>query len=188
MLYKLTRPLKRLIVVSVILLCAFVFTATAGFAQPRMQGGAGGQSMNCPECSHHEADCGEAGDPSCCSQGANLGAVNASRDSEASAGLITLQGEVIDVYQMTSKQGHRSGTHLLLQANGETLEIRLGPSSYLEAQHFNIEPNDFLEIEGTQTRKAGQPAVIAIKVTKGDQVLVLRDQQGLPLWRPSPQS
>jgi hypothetical protein len=105
------------------------------------------------------------------------------RHDEAPGQVMTLNGEVIDIYQITSRRGYRSGTHLLLQANGETTEVHLGPSAYLEKQNFSIEPEDFLEIEGRLTHGGSQPGLIAFKVTKGEQVLTLRDAQGMPLWR-----
>ncbi|WP_050766026.1 hypothetical protein [Synechococcus sp. PCC 7335] len=55
----------------------------------------------------------------------------------ASKNVITVKGEVIDVYEVTAQPGNRSGTHLLLKTNGDFLEVRLGPSWYLEEKDFS---------------------------------------------------
>jgi hypothetical protein len=41
---------------------------------------------------------------------------------------------------------------------------------------------DTLKVVGSQVTMAGQEVVIAREITKGDQVLTLRDAKGFPLW------
>ncbi len=94
-----------------------------------------------------------------------------------------LRGEVVDIYQTSSKRGLRSGVYVLLQTNEDTLEVRLGPNWYLEEQQFSLEPDDWILVEGTRTRKGGISSLMAYRVTRGKQVLMLRDENGMPLWR-----
>ena len=37
---------------------------------------------------------------------------------------------------------------ILLKANEETIDVHLGPVSYIEGQNFNFEPGEVLEIKG----------------------------------------
>jgi hypothetical protein len=103
--------------------------------------------------------------------------------SHAAESVVQLSGEVIDVYQISSQRGLRSGVHVLLQTNGDIVEVRLGPSRYLEDHQFSLEPDDWIVVEGTRTDQARDKALMAYQVTRGEQVLVLRDENGMPLWR-----
>jgi hypothetical protein len=181
--------ITRQVIILLLTVClTFSLAAGAAFAQP--QSGRGCEQ--CAECCRHDCCGAEA-------RGAYPIAPPARADAsptesalarrEFADRLITLRGEVIDVYQITSKRGNRSGVHLLMQANGDSFDVRLGPSRYLEEQAFTIEPEDFLEIEGKRSGSPEKPTLIAFKVIKGDQVLVLRNQQGVPRWhQPEPAS
>ena len=98
----------------------------------------------------------------------------------------TVSGEVIEVYQATSRQGYRAGLHLLLKAaNEENIDVHLGPISYIEGQNFNFEPGDVLEIKGDLFNDSQMPTMIAVEVKKGNDTLTLRDDDGFPMWRAS---
>ncbi len=97
----------------------------------------------------------------------------------------TVSGEVIDVYRATSRQGYKSGLHLLVKANEETIDVHLGPISYIEGQNFNFEPGDALEIKGDRFTDSPMPTMTAIEVKKGNDILTLRDNDGFPMWRDS---
>jgi len=95
----------------------------------------------------------------------------------------TVSGEVTAVEKYTPGRGGSSyGLRLTLKTDKETLPVILGPASYIEAQHFAVAPTDRVEIKGSRISIQGQPTIIAAAVKKGDQVLRLRDDQGLPLW------
>lgn len=53
---------------------------------------------------------------------------------------------------------------------------------YVEQQRFAIAPKDQVEIKGSRLSIQGQPTVIAAEVKKGDKILTLRDDKGIPLW------
>ena len=100
----------------------------------------------------------------------------------------TVSGSVMDVYQTASTQGQGTGLHLLLKTDGEMLDVHLGPEWYLDQQDFRVEPGDSLAIKGERFTKYGAPALIAFEMQKGEQVLSLRDQEGLPQWKGSPRA
>jgi hypothetical protein len=45
-----------------------------------------------------------------------------------------------------------------------------------------IQPKDTVEVKGSRVTVQGQPALIAAEVKKGDEVLKLRDEAGIPMW------
>lgn len=74
------------------------------------------------------------------------------------------------------------GLHLALETAHGKLLVHLGPSWFLQAQSLQIAVGDTLEITGSRVTFEQAPAVIAQTVKKADQVLVLRDVQGTPMW------
>ena len=95
----------------------------------------------------------------------------------------TLTGEVMSVESIPGKGGGRAyGVHFTLKTDKETIPVHLGPSWYINKQNIKIEAKDKVEVTGSRVTFEGKPAIIAAEVKKGDQVLKLRDQAGIPLW------
>ena len=95
----------------------------------------------------------------------------------------TLTGEVVSVESIPGKGGGQaSGVHLTLKTDKETIPVHLGPSWYLDRQNFKIGPRDKIEVTGSRVVFGSKPAIIAAEVKKGDQVLKLRNQAGIPQW------
>jgi hypothetical protein len=94
----------------------------------------------------------------------------------------TLSGEVVSVELVTPVKGMTQGVHLAVKTEKETIAVHLGPSWYLENQDVKFAPKDTVEVKGSRVTLAGQPALIAAEVKKGDETLVLRDEQGFPAW------
>lgn len=94
----------------------------------------------------------------------------------------TLTGKVVSVDTFTPIQGMSEGMHLQLQAGNETVDVHLGPSWYLENQDIKILPQDKITVTGSIITFDGQTSMIANRVTKGNATLVLRDENGFPMW------
>lgn len=95
----------------------------------------------------------------------------------------TLSGEVTSVEKYTPGRGGPSyGLRLNLKTDKESLPIILGPAWYIEQQHFSIAPQDRVEVKGSRVTIWNQPTVLAAEVKKGDEILKLRDDRGMPLW------
>ena len=111
--------------------------------------------------------------------------VGQSRDSRGyhPANLETISGEVLRVIKTSSRRGQGYAIHLLVQTDEETVEVHLGPEWYLTNQNFSIEPGDVLEIKGARVLYEGAPAIITTEVTREEEVLTLRDDNGFPAWR-----
>jgi hypothetical protein len=94
----------------------------------------------------------------------------------------TVKGEVVSVEKVPSPQGKEYGVHLTLKTEMEILLIEVGPGWYVEKQPVKIEAKDILEIRGSRVMSQGKPAIIAAEIKKGDQILRLRDGNGIPAW------
>ena len=97
----------------------------------------------------------------------------------------TITGEVVKVEKASPMRGGMGqGVHLLVRtnANTEPISVHLGPSWFMENQEVQIQPKDQVQVTGSRVELAGKPALIAAEVTKGNQELKLRDENGLPVW------
>jgi hypothetical protein len=99
----------------------------------------------------------------------------------------TIRGEVLRIVvvpgQGTGPGASTSGgVHLTLKTEQGNVDVHLGPSWYLEKQSWKIAEKDQIEVRGSRVTIQGTPGVIAAEVKKGDQVLQLRDANGIPAW------
>ena len=92
----------------------------------------------------------------------------------------TVQGKALSV-EKTQQRGH--GVHLMLQTDKETIAVHLGPSWYIDKQTPKIETNGTITVTGSRVTVDGKPAIIAAQVKKGNEILKLRDENGIPAWR-----
>ena len=94
----------------------------------------------------------------------------------------TITGEVVSVDKITPNKGMAYGVHLTVKTDQEMISVHLGPGWYIDNQDVQIAPHDKIEVKGSLITFAGKPAIIAAEVKKGDEVLVLRDARGFPVW------
>jgi hypothetical protein len=94
----------------------------------------------------------------------------------------TVKGEVTSIEYVTPMRGMSQGVHLRLKTDGEAVSIHLGPAWYIATQDVKIESGNQVEVKGSRVTIDGKPAIIAAEVRKGDDVLELRDEAGVPVW------
>jgi len=94
----------------------------------------------------------------------------------------TVQGKVVSVEKTSPPADRGYGVHLTLEVGTAPLEVHLGPARYLAKQPLQIAPNDSITVTGSRVMLDGKPALIAAEVKKGDQVMKLRDANGVPAW------
>jgi hypothetical protein len=94
----------------------------------------------------------------------------------------TIEGDVLRVERFTPEKGCPQGVHLVLGTGGGEIPVHLGPAWYLENQETEIQPGDKVEVRGSRVMFEGKPAIIAAEVKRGEDVLVLRDERGVPRW------
>jgi hypothetical protein len=96
--------------------------------------------------------------------------------------VVTIQGEVVSVDTFVPSKGMSPGVHVTIKTAQETLSVHLGPEWYISGQDLKIAPGDSVEVKGSRITFDGKPAIIAAQITKGTEVLLLRDDAGFPAW------
>ena len=94
----------------------------------------------------------------------------------------TVSGEVVSVAQVTPARRMGPGIAVTLKTGEGDLVVHLGPQWFIERQDVKLAPGDKVEIKGVKAVRANQNIFIAGEVKKGDEVLVLRDNSGIPVW------
>ena len=94
----------------------------------------------------------------------------------------TVEGKVVSVEKINPAGPRGHGIHLTLQAGDATIEVHLGPAGYVEKQAMKIVANDTITVTGSRVMMEGKPAIIAAQIKKGNEVLKLRHENGVPLW------
>ena len=93
----------------------------------------------------------------------------------------TVKGTVEQVKQVTGRHGW-NGTHLTLKTGAGTMDVHVGPSSYVSQQGFSFAAGDKVEVVGSKVTMGGNEALIAREIKKDGKTLVLRNAQGVPRW------
>ena len=60
--------------------------------------------------------------------------------------------------------------------------MHLGPVWYIERLDIKIKKGDKVGVKGSRVMMRDKPTIIAAEVKKGDEVLILRDEDGIPVW------
>jgi hypothetical protein len=94
----------------------------------------------------------------------------------------TIGGKVLSIEKTTPAKRRGYWVDLMLQTEKETIAVQLGPAWYIDKQATRIEPNDTITVTGSRVAMDGRSAIIAADVTKGNELLKLRDDNGIPLW------
>jgi hypothetical protein len=94
----------------------------------------------------------------------------------------TVVGGIVRLEKIIPQKGMGYGVHLILKTDKETLSVHLGPVWYIENQEIKLEPKDRIEVKGSRITFEGKPAIIAAEIKKGDEVLELRNESGVPVW------
>lgn len=104
---------------------------------------------------------------------------------------VTVSGTVDDIQQMMGAGSASqtwscprgwTGTHLMLKTDVGILPVHVGPSAYLAAKNFTVAKGDKLTILGSKVQYQRSDVLVAKRITKGSQVLTLRNSAGFPMW------
>jgi hypothetical protein len=94
----------------------------------------------------------------------------------------TVTGVVKGLDEIMPMKGMSYGVHLLLKNDSGEVAVHLGPAWYVTNQDLSIKVGDKVAVTGSRVIFEGKPAIIAAQVKKGDEVLMLRDEDGFPMW------
>ncbi len=95
----------------------------------------------------------------------------------------TIRGTVVSSNTFVPMNGMSQGIQLLVKTEDQTVPVHLGPLWYLDNQGFQINSGDKIEVKGSQINWAGNSIIMAAELRRGNQVLELRDNNGIPRWR-----
>lgn len=96
----------------------------------------------------------------------------------------TLSGLVVSITPAPPPGSLPQRVQLTLKTESETLPVFLGPHPYIDQQGVKITALDRIQVRGSRITVQGKPAIIAQEIRRGNQVLKLRDEKGVPLWSP----
>ncbi|MCX8083899.1 MAG: hypothetical protein N3C60_03160 [Calditerrivibrio sp.] len=88
--------------------------------------------------------------------------------------------EKIDITTPHKMMSH--GVYIVLKSDKGLLDIHLGPQWYIERLDFDLKAGDQIEVKGTPIMMMGKPSIIAAEIKKGEELLILRDINGIPVW------
>jgi hypothetical protein len=94
----------------------------------------------------------------------------------------TVTGTIESIDRIAPRKGMSHGVHVTLKTEKGTVSVHLGPEWYVERLDTKLVKGDSVEVKGSRITYDGKPAIIAAEVKKGDAVLKLRDDNGVPAW------
>ena len=93
---------------------------------------------------------------------------------------VTLQATVTKIIQIEGRGS--GGTHLVVKSGDETLEVLLGPQSFLADRKYVFAVGDAITVTGARLTRDNRDAILAREIKKGGETMTFRDTKGFPLW------
>lgn len=95
----------------------------------------------------------------------------------------TVSGKITQVDSLKSiHQDQPPGTQLVLKIKKHSLYVHLAPDWYLERQEMQFKVGDQIEVTGSKVERDGEIILLVQSVRKGNQQMILRDENGMPYW------
>lgn len=94
----------------------------------------------------------------------------------------TVSGTVEAVTQVVPMKGMYSAVAVTVKTDKEIIPVHLGPEWYISRLDTKLAKGDTIEVKGARATFDGKPSIIAGEIKKGDNILVLRDSAGVPVW------
>lgn len=96
--------------------------------------------------------------------------------------LETVKGVIESVEMINPMKGVHNAVALILKTDKEKLTVHLGPDWYISRLDTKLIKGDSIEVKGAKTSYSGKSFIIASEIKKGDATLVLRNENGIPVW------
>ncbi|MEO8683131.1 MAG: hypothetical protein ABI665_29060 [Vicinamibacterales bacterium] len=94
----------------------------------------------------------------------------------------TLTGVVTALGSHLGKRG-TPRSRATLKAGDASMLIHIGPTAFLDAKDFHLSVGDRVTVIGSKVKEDdGTEMVIVRQITRGTTVLMMRDEEGRPLW------
>jgi hypothetical protein len=95
---------------------------------------------------------------------------------------VKVQGVVQEVQQYWCPINSDKGTHLMLKTDTSLLEVHVAPLRFLQGNGVSFSKGDQIQVVGSMVIYEGHDAMIARKITRGDDTFAFRQPDGRPLW------
>ncbi len=95
---------------------------------------------------------------------------------------VKVEGVVVDVQQFWCPIDGDEGTHLMLKTDAGILQVHVAPRRFLRGNGVSFSKGDQIAVVGSTVTYEGHDAMIARKITRGDQTYAFRQPDGTPLW------
>jgi hypothetical protein len=100
-----------------------------------------------------------------------------------SSKMVTFSGKITGIQVMPPMRGMADGATILVKAsNGGTALVDLGPAWFVNNQPIRFKVRDRVNVTGSKVIVDGRGTILASRISKGNDVLVLRNIGGQPLW------
>ncbi|MDH3215184.1 MAG: hypothetical protein OEN01_02700 [Candidatus Krumholzibacteria bacterium] len=99
------------------------------------------------------------------------------------ASTTTFKATVVGMDKETCKGCGTTHVDLVVKTKDDEVKVRLGPAWYIDRQDELLKKDDVIEIFASKVKEGDKDVFVAGKIVKGDDVLMLRDKDGLPMWR-----
>lgn len=95
---------------------------------------------------------------------------------------VKVEGVVQEVHQYWCPVNGDEGTHLMVKTDTGTLEVHVAPLRFLQGNGVSFSKGDQIQVVGSMVIYQGHDAMIARKITRGDETFAFRQPSGRPLW------
>ena len=92
------------------------------------------------------------------------------------------RGVIVQVTLVQKEQHRRGGVHLKVKTEKETLTVHAGPVRYLQRIDCEFQKDEKLYVKGSRVTIEGETVIIAAEIRRAQQVCLLRDEAGYPMW------
>lgn len=99
------------------------------------------------------------------------------------ATIMEIKGSISSIEKIIPVKGMSNGIHLnLITDKKEHYSVHLGPEWFLNKQAMQFSVGDVIVVKGSKITYENAAAIVAIAVSKGKSILILRDNKGFPAW------
>lgn len=97
-------------------------------------------------------------------------------------GIVFLTGTIEGIKPVSPVKGMTEGVIAVLKTQEGTIELALGPKWFINNQKISFSRNDMIEVRGVRVTLHKKTFFIPARIIKGNYVLELRNEDGVPVW------
>ena len=95
---------------------------------------------------------------------------------------VEVEGVVQEVQQFWCSINGDEGTHLIVKTDAGILQVHVAPRRFLHGNGISFIKGDQIAVVGSPVTYEDHDAMIARKITRGNQTFAFRNPDGTPLW------